>query len=253
MADRPRTVGILGGMGPAATVDLFHRIVQATPAHRDQDHLPILIVNDPSVPDRSQAILHGGPDPVPRMVEGLQRLARMGADFAVIPCNTAHHYLPQLRAAVAIPILDMIQETVAALARAHPQVRQVGILATQGTLSVGLYQQALEAAGRVPLVPEPAAIRELMEAIYGPEGIKARGVTPPARARLQAVGRALQARGAQALILGCTEIPLALGPGDLPVPLIASNQALAEAAVREARGGENWPPDQSSWPRSGVG
>ncbi len=238
MISARRTVGILGGMGPAATVDLFDRIVRATPAQRDQDHLPILIVNDPSVPDRTAAILHGGPDPVPVMVRGLRLLARMGADFAVIPCNTAHYYLPQLRAAVDIPILDMIRETVAALSQAHPQVRRVGILATAGTLAVGLYQEALTEAGCTPVTPTPEETQDLMAAIYGPEGIKTRGVTPTARSLLQAVGQALIERGAQALILGCTEIPLALAPGDLPVPLVASNQALAEAAVREALAGQ---------------
>lgn len=230
----PHTIGILGGMGSAATVDLFDRIVRATPARRDQEHIPILIVNDPAIPDRTQAILHGGEDPTPRMQAGIDKLAAMGATFAVIPCNTAHYYLPALSAAASIPLLDMIGETVAALRRDCSAVERVGVLATSGTLAVGLYQVALRAVGLTPAQPTPAAIEQMMDAIYGPRGIKTAGVTEYAIDNLRAVGQTLIAQGAQALILGCTEIPLALRDGDLSVPLVASNQALAEAAVREA-------------------
>ncbi|RME60073.1 MAG: amino acid racemase, partial [Caldilineae bacterium] len=259
-----KTIGILGGMGPAATVDLFDRIVRATPARRDQDHIPILIVNDPSVPDRSGAILHGGPDPRPVMAAGIAKLAQIGADFIVIPCNTAHHYLPDLQTASPIPILDMIQETVQAVLRQAPhtqrkyhgenlavfspeetvdefppgstRARRVGILATSGTLAVGLYQRALEAEGLEPVEPDAEVLELIMAGIYGPQGVKAGGSLDEAHRLFVQAGQALMDRGAQALILGCTEIPLALQAGDLPVPIIASNQALAEAAVREALG-----------------
>lgn len=228
------TMGILGGMGPAATVDLFDRIVQATPARRDQDHIPILIVNDPAIPDRTQAILHGGEDPTPRMRAGIHKLAAMGAAYIAIPCNTAHHYLPGLQSTAPIPLLDMIGETVSAIRRIHPALQRVGVLATSGTLAVGLYQKRLQEAGLTPVEPTPAEIEGLMDAIYGPRGVKSAGATDEARAGLRAVGQALVERGAQALILGCTEIPLALHDGDLPVPLIASSQCLAEAVVRVA-------------------
>jgi aspartate racemase len=230
-----KTIGILGGMGPAATVDLFERIVKATPVRCDQDHVPILIVSDPRVPDRSEAILHGGPDPVPALRAGLHKLARMGADFAVIACNTAHHYLDQLRAESELPILDMIGETAQVIRRAYPAVERVGILATSGTLAVGLYQRALADAGLQAVEPGEAEIAGMMAAIYGEQGIKTIGVTAYAKEQLRQVGQTLAEQGAQALILGCTEIPLALHDGDLPVPLIASNQVLAEAALRTAQ------------------
>lgn len=233
----PHTLGILGGMGPAATVDLFDRIVRATPAQRDQDHIPILIVNDPAIPDRSAAILHGGEDPTPRLRAGIEKLAAMGAAFVAIPCNTAHFYLPVLSENAPIPLLDMIGETVATLGREHPAVERVGVLATSGTLAVGLYQNGLRKAGLMPVEPSPAEIEQMMDAIYGPQGVKTAGVTAEGRRGLQAAGNALIQRGAQVLILGCTEIPLALHNGDLPVPLIASNQCLAEAAVRAAFSG----------------
>ncbi|MFZ1756878.1 MAG: amino acid racemase [Caldilineaceae bacterium] len=236
MNSSPASIGILGGMGPAATVDLFDRIVRATPAQRDQDHIPILIVNDPSIPDRTAAILHGGKDPTSRLAAGIGKLAAMGADFIAIPCNTAHYYLPALSANAPIPLLDMIGETVDAVRREHPAVARVGVLATSGTLAVGLYQKALRAGGLTPVEPTPAEIERMMDAIYGPQGVKTAGVTDAARRGLQAVGQALIDRGAQVLILGCTEIPLALYGGDLPVPLVASSQCLAEAAVRVAFG-----------------
>lgn len=232
----PLTVGILGGMGPAATVDLFDRIVRATPAQRDQDHIPILIINDPSIPDRTQAILHGGEDPTPRLRAGIEKLAAMGAAFVAIPCNTAHHYLPVLSETAPIPLLDMIGETVAAVRRNYPAVERVGVLATSGTLAVGLYQEALKAAGLTPVEPTPAEIEQVMDAIYGPRGVKTAGVTAEAKSELLSVGQALIERGAQALILGCTEIPLALHDGDLSAPLVASSQSLAEAALRMALG-----------------
>jgi aspartate racemase len=231
-----KTIGILGGMGPAATVDLFDRIVKATPVRRDQDHLPIVIVNNPAVPDRSQAILHGGADPTPAMAAGLRQLAGMGADFAVIACNTAHYYLDALRIQSQIPILDMIQETAQVIHRADRDVERVGILATTGTLAAGLYQQVLTKAGLATLATTESETEEVMDAIFGDYGIKRCGPNSRAQQQLQAVGQRLIDRGAQALILGCTELPLVLKDGDLPIPLIASNQALAEAAVREAMG-----------------
>jgi aspartate racemase len=228
-----KTIGILGGMGPAATVDLFDRIVKATPGRRDQDHIPVVIVSNPAVPDRSEAILRRGKDPRPVMIAGLRQLAGMGANFGVIACNTAHYFLADLRAGSAIPLLDMIGET-AQVIRRNSDVERVGILATSGTLAVRLYQRALLNEGLSPMEPTEAEIAQMMDAIYGEDGIKTGGVTESARRQFREVGQQLIERGAQALILGCTEIPLALKDGDLPVSLIASNQVLAEAAVRTA-------------------
>lgn len=229
-----RVVGLLGGMGPAATVDLFARIVQATPARKDQDHLHILIDNNPAVPDRTAAILRGGADPLPALLAGLQRLETQGAELLAMPCNTAHHYLPALQDAAAGRFLDMIAETARALRAACGADAVVGILATEGTLACGLYQNACRAAGLEPMTPDAGGVQTVMEAVYGAEGIKAGGPEAVARAQLQQVCADLERRGAQAILLGCTELPLALRAEDLALPLIASNQALAEAVVREA-------------------
>ena len=229
-----RIVGILGGMGPAATVDLFERIVKATPARTDQEHLHILIESNPAVPDRTAAILDGGPDPLPLLRAGAQKLAAQGADLIAIPCNTAHHYLPQVLPAVSCQILDMIKETAEAILDRHGTAVTVGILATSGTLACGLYQKALTETGLKFLVPEESGVELLMQSIYGPAGVKAVGPGPKSRSKLQQVCQDLAKRGADVFLLGCTELPLVLQDEDVPWPLVASNQVLAEAVVREA-------------------
>ncbi len=231
-----RIVGILGGMGPAATVDLFARIVNATPAQADQEHLHILIENNPAVPDRTAAILAGGPDPLPLLQAGVRKLEAQGAALIAMPCNTAHVYLPQLQPAVSCQMLDMIGETARAIRASHGATVTVGILATSGTLACGLYQQALTATGLDFRVPDQASQARLMQAIYGPVGIKTAGPTPEARSMVQQICQDLVDRGADMLLLGCTELPLVLQQGDVPWPLVASNQVLAEAVVREALG-----------------
>lgn len=229
-----RVVGILGGMGPAATVDLFDRIVRATPARTDQEHLHILIDNNPAVPDRTDAILHGGPNPLPCLVAGVQGLEAQGADLVAMPCNTAHHYLPSMQAATACRILDMIAETASHIRRCHGEGLQVGIMATRGTLASALYQRALRIEGLAPVEPDEQGLSILMEAIYGPAGIKAGAPATGPQALLRHAAAALTDQGAQVLLLGCTELPLVLQDGDLPVPIVASNQVLAEAVIREA-------------------
>ena len=133
-----RIIGILGGMGPLATADLYTKIIRATPATRDQEHLHVIIDADPTVPDRSAFLRGLGPDPMPKLTAGAERLERIGAAFIAIPCNTAHAFLPALRGRVGIPILDMVAETAVRVRRDHPSARRVGILATQGTIESGL-------------------------------------------------------------------------------------------------------------------
>lgn len=222
------TVGILGGMGPMATVEFFRRLVAATPANVDQEHLHVLIDSDPSVPNRTAAILHEGPSPVPWLSAMARRLEAAGAGFLVMPCNTAHVYLDAIRASVSIPVVDMIVETVAALDRSP-----VGLLATDGTVRSGLYQRAAAARGIAVVVPTPAEQRSAADAI---ERIK-RG-EDPGRVRdvFAAIARRLGREGAAAVVAGCTEISLVSGSG-MDVPWIDALDCLVEATLRDARGG----------------
>ncbi len=195
-----KTIGIIGGMGPAATVELFRRIVALTPARRDQDHLRIIIDNNPRIPDRTAAILGKRESPLPLLIETARTLERAGAELLAMPCNTAHFYLSQLQAAIRVPVVDMIEETVRAVRESR-----IGLLATDGTVKAEVYQRACAAHGVELVLPPPRDQRWLMEAIYG---IKS-GATP---ARFEngmedIIGR-LRARGIQGVIIGCTELSL---------------------------------------------
>ena len=220
-----KTVGILGGMGPAATIEFFRRLVAATPAAIDQAHLHILIDNNPHVPDRSAAIFGQGEDPGPALADMARRLESCGADFLTLPCNTGHAFHRAIRDAVSIPFIDMIEETVRTL-----HVTRVGLLSTTGTIHTGLYASACERHG-VSLVVPNASDQELVMDII--RRIKAGGSGTSVREHAARVVASLEAQGAEAVIAGCTEISLI--PGDnMPLPWIDALDCLVEASVRRA-------------------
>jgi aspartate racemase len=221
-----KRVGILGGMGPEATADLFLKIIKATPAKKDQDHLRIIVDDNPQIPDRTAAILSGGEDPTPYLVETARNLERAGAQFLVIPCNTAHYFHGEVSSAVSIPVLHMMRETASELVKAG--VKSVGLLASDGTIKSGLYHKALLAVGIKVLVPRDNS--EVMAAIYS---VKSGEFTESTK-KAKKAATDLIAEGAEAIIAGCTEIPLILRDGDLSKPVVDATQALARAAVREA-------------------
>ena len=228
----PRIIGILGGMGPLATADLYQKIIRATPATCDQDHLHVIIDANPAVPDRTAFLRGLGPDPLPLLTAGVRRLVQADAAFIAIPCNTAHAFLPALRERSGIPILDMVAETAARVRADHPQARRVGILATTGTLDFGLYHAALRAEGLEPLQPDPDDQEQLVTAAIA--AVKAGNTAPAIGALLAEAGRRLALAGAEVLLAACTEIPLVLTPAMVSLPLLDPTQVLAEAAVREA-------------------
>jgi aspartate racemase len=229
-----RTIGILGGMGPLATADFYRKIILATPARCDQEHLHVVIEADPSVPDRSAFLQGNGPDPLSALLRGAGRLAAAGVDFIAIPCNTAHAFLPALRARVALPFLDIVAETAARVRHDYPAVRRVGILATESTVSTGLYHAALRAEGLESLQPDAAGQALVSAAIAA---VKGNDTGPETVELLLTAGRGLIAQGAEVLLAACTELPIVLLPGMLPVPLLDPTTILAEAAVREGRRG----------------
>ena len=222
---RRKTIGVMGGMGPAATVEFFRRLVAWTPACCDQDHPRILIDNDPSVPSRTDAILNGATSPEPALAAMAMNLERAGAELLAMPCNTAHRYLDAIRAAVHIPVLDMLEATAKRI-----DGDCVGLLATSGTIRTGLYERVLAQRGIRLLVPETPAQDRVMQTI---EAIKS-GVDPrslePGLAQIVA---AFGARGAQAVIAGCTEISLVPGT-EMPIRWIDALDALVKATLREA-------------------
>jgi len=229
-----KTIGILGGMGPEATSDFFAKLLSFDKAARDQDHVHIIIESDPSIPDRTAFILGNGPDPVPAMLASARRLELAGAEIIGIPCMTAHHFLARIRQHTSLRIVSALETMATAMRDAFPEVRSLGILATAGTKAARLYESSL--VGYSILWPEEEAQKNLvMEAIYGREGIKAgnRGEYP--RALLIQAAASLVSRGADALVAGCTEVPLALSQEYLDVPLIDPMVLLAKALIAEAR------------------
>lgn len=234
-------IGILGGMGPQATCDLFQKLIDATPATSDQEHVHIIIDNNPQIPDRTKGIQGTGPDPVPELVATAKRLAAAGCNFVLIPCNTAHYYAKQVEEKAGVTVLSMIETVAEVAAQRLPKGATVGIVATNGTLQTGLYHDALRRHGLVPIQPEENDQAEVMDIIYGPHGVKAGFRDAPLRRRCRMVAERLVARGAQAVIAGCTEIPLVLEDGDLTVPVLDTTGLLAKEAIRRAMAGEGRP------------
>lgn len=224
-----KTIGILGGMGPMATADLFQKITALTDAAGDREHIRIYIDSNAAIPDRTAAILDGGEDPVPAMTDSLRKLEGCGADSIIMPCNTAHYFLPRLEPLTKLPFLSMITSAARACRTCFPG-KTVGILATRGTLSAELYQKAL-AEERVPfLVPNDGERAALMEVIY--QGVKAGA--PPSRYRedFRFVIEGITSRGAECLLLACTELPLAARSLGLELPCVDPTEELAKAAIR---------------------
>ena len=192
-----KTIGILGGMGPLATADLFRKITLLTDAACDNEHIRVYIDSNARIPDRTAAILSGGPDPVPEMASALRSLERCGADCVIMPCNTAHYFLPRLQAMTSLPFLSMLEATAKTCAKDFPG-QTAAILATKGTLATGLYEKALNAQGVHCLVPDEGEQDVLMHLIY--DVVKASKPLEPEQGAWQALLDGLRARGADYFI-----------------------------------------------------
>ena len=226
-----KTIGIIGGMGPLATADLFKKIVLNTKAEKDQDHIRVLIDNNTDIPDRTAAILHGGDDPVPQLTKSAKALEKIGADFLIVPCNTAHYFREAVQMSVDIPILSMIELTgEAVLSRG---IKTVGLLATEGTINSGIYQNVFKKLGIEIIVPESEEQKEITDLIY--KGVKA-GNAAHDVGGVRKVIESLLGRGAQTLILGCTELPVAVEMYGLDYNTCDPTLELARGAIRAAGG-----------------
>jgi aspartate racemase len=223
-------IGVLGGMGPAATVDFMAKTIRVVPATRDQEHVPLLVLSDPRIPDRVGPILHGrGPSPLAAMVEGVRRLEAGGAQAIVMPCHTAHAWAPDRARATPLPFLSIVDATLEAVELMAPR-GPIGLLATRATLAAGLYQARLEAAGRPPLLPDERATEDLvLPAILKVKQNRADAAAPMLRGAIDE----LAAQGALAVLLACTELPVAFDvmADDPPVPVVDATLALARTAV----------------------
>ena len=227
-----KIIGILGGMGPEATADLYMKIIRATHVEKDQDHYRVIIDSNAKIPDRTPAILGTGPSPLPVMLETGRNLQRAGAGFIIMPCNTAHYFHDRLQAGLEIPVLHMIRLSAEDTRRRHPEVSKAGLLASDGTLASRLYECYGEQGIEI-VAPSGESQRDVMDAIY--RDIK-RGDLETGGKLLHRVAHELMDAGADAVICGCTEVSLVLHDGDLTVPVVDPLQVLAEKAVELARG-----------------
>ncbi|MBQ1447091.1 MAG: amino acid racemase [Solobacterium sp.] len=224
---RKKTIGILGGMGPLATCDLYTKIIANTHASTDQEHIHVIIDSNTAIPDRTAALLEGGEDPRPEMIRSARMLEREGAAAIVMPCNTAHGFYDDIQSAVQIPVLHMIRLTGEELKKRG--ITKTGLMATTGTIRTGIYQQSIPDIELIlPDLDEQAA---LMDMTYN--GVKA-GVKDYDGSKVQATAERMQALGAQVIILGCTELPLAKEMYHLQFDTIDPTLVLAQAAVEFA-------------------
>jgi len=231
MADK--IVGVVGGMGPEATVDLMRRVIEATPAQDDIDHIRMIVDNNPKVPSRIEAIVEGtGESPSPILAEMARKLETYGADFLVIPCNTAHYYLNDIRSAVSIPVIDMIELTLDAVLRENPALKTTGLLASQAVLQTGLYMKRFGERGVDLVYPQDKLQDELTTAI---RTIKTGRYGTREKSILRSAADDMIKRKAEALIIACTELSLIAHALDPAVNVYDSAQILAEAIVRIAK------------------
>lgn len=228
------SVGVLGGMGPEATVDFMSRVIELTPAAGDQDHIRMLVESNPAVPDRQQAMASGEFQPVRDALTAMaQHLEGGGAEFLVMPCNTAHAFIDDGFAAVSIPFVSIIDVTIDAVTGCLGDARSVGLLATDACIASGVYARAADAAGLELVLPDAESQQECMRLIFS---IKGGQTGPEVRQRMATLAEQLHQRGAHAVIAGCTEIPLVLARDAVAVPLISSTEMLARRTVGIATG-----------------
>lgn len=226
-AARKLTVGVIGGMGPAATVDFMAKVIALTPADDDVDHIRMIVDNNPLLASRQAALLGNGESPGPEMAEMALGLQTSGADFLVMPCNTAHAFQACIEAAVAIPFISIIDVTVLACR----DYSKPGLMATTGCLNTRLYQDAFAAVGKDLVLSTDEEQVELTRLIAA---IKVGDLGPSIAEGMSALAAAQIARGADVIVAGCTEIPLVLPVGSVAVPLVSSTDVLAEATVATA-------------------
>lgn len=230
-----KILGIIGGMGPEASAQLYMKIIKKTSVKKDQDHFRIIIDSNPKIPDRTKAILGLGESPVPEIVQTAKNLENMGVELACIPCMTSHYFYDEIVKQVKLPIMNALEELNAYLEKNYPSVKKVGVLATTGTKNTKIFDQYLK--GYTMIYPDETIQEEnVMKAIYGEgTGIKSGVLTgEPVRLLLEA-GESLILKGAEVIILGCTEIGLVLNENNLSFPGIDPLNVMTEAMIEKGR------------------
>ncbi len=227
-----KRLGIIGGMGPLATIDLFQKIVELTDATKDQEHIPIIIDNYPQIEDRTAHILHGAESPEAKLVESAKRLQAAGVDALIMPCNTAHYFAKAIEEAVDIPLIHIVECTVNAIRRDYPNAKKIAVAATAGTKASKVYESVV-VREKLDVLDIPESVEEaLMDAIY--KGVKA-GKTEEFAHKYQYAIDELEALGADVIIAGCTELPILRAHITTDVAIVDATLELAKSAVEFAK------------------
>lgn len=236
----PFKVGMIGGLGPAASVDLYDKITKATPAKIDQEHLRVVIEQNPQIPDRTAHLLRGGEDSTLALYGCAKKLQADGCDALIIPCNTAHAFIPYMERHLNIPFINMQQATMDEIKAKFGDKARIGLMATTGTVQTGIYSKKAEAMGLPIFAPDEERQNFVMDAIYGPVGAKAGITTGKCKDELlEAAAYLVKNFDCNVLILGCTELPLILDEGMATVAgkevfIIDPTSALARKVVATA-------------------
>jgi aspartate racemase len=225
-------VGIIGGMGPQATVDLMNKVISMTPADEEADHVHMIVDCNPTVPSRTRALLEGGKSPGPELALMARRLAAAGAELLAMPCNTAHAFLADIRAATDRPVLDMIDLAVDEVSAFGGTSKKVGLLATRGTRDSRLYHERIERRGWTVLDLDESE-QQRLDVLT--KDAKTRPIGTVERAAMAEIIEGLEVRGADVVVAGCTEVPLLL-PEASPVTVIDPTLVLAREIVARCKG-----------------
>lgn len=221
-------IGILGGMGPAATADMFQKFIKLTPAHCDQEHIPLLISSIPDIPDRTKCILHGGEDPESVMEKYVHGLENAGATCIIMACNTAHYWFDHLKAKSQVDMLSIIDATIDEVIATGKQ--KIGLLATDATIATDLYKKRIEEQGLTFIRPNEESQKKVMESIY----LLKSGETEHSIELMSRQRDELIKQGAEIIILGCTEVPIILAKDveNQPHLYVDSTLALVRSAIK---------------------
>ena len=212
---KPFKVGMIGGLGPAATVDLYDKITRFTPAKTDQEHIKVVVEQNPQTADRTACLLHGGDDPTLALYDCAKRLEKDGCDALIVPCNTAHAFVPFLERHIKVPFINMQRVTMEEIQRKLGKDARIGLLATSGTIQTCIYAEKAKAMGMPIFTPDEKHQARVMAAIYGPQGAKAGYTDGVCREDLVSAAEYLvKTYDCNCLILGCTELPLILDEDD---------------------------------------
>lgn len=239
MSKQQKILGVVGGVGPSATVDFMDKIIRYTPASRDQDHIRMIVDHDPTIPDRTAYLLGEGTDPTASILAACKRLEAYGAGLIAIPCNTAHAFIEPIQRDLNIPIINMLLETAQYVENQHGRVETIGLLATNGALKSRIYHDLIEQTGRKVVVPDEVHQGLVMKAIYG---VKAGNTEDTNLEKFRLALAHIIKTGAELVILGCTELPLLSARIDMnsegieSIPVLDPGEILARKCVEICQG-----------------